>query len=45
MMEQLKKRTERNAAQVLVDSGYNSYSNIIDMSEKNIDLIAGKKRE
>ncbi len=45
MMEQIKSRTEKNANQVIVDGGYNSYSNIIDMSEKNIDLIAGEKKE
>jgi len=42
MMNQVKTRTGINADQVLVDGGYNSYSNIIDMSEKNIDLIAGE---
>jgi transposase len=42
MMEQVKLQTGNNADQVLVDGGYNSYSNIINMSEKNIDLIAGE---
>lgn len=44
MMDQIKSRTEKNADQVIVDGGYNSYSNIIAMSEKRIDLIAGEKK-
>lgn len=44
MMNQVKSRTEKKADQVLVDGGYNSYSNIIEMSEKDIDLIAGEKK-
>lgn len=42
MMNQVKSRIGKNADQVLVDGGYNSYSNIVDMSENNIDLIAGE---
>ena len=43
MLEQIKQRVGESPNQVIVDGGYNSYSNIVNTAEKGIDLIAGKK--
>jgi len=45
MLEQIKARTDKVPNQIIVDGGYNSYSNIVHTTKKGIDLIAGEKKD